>query len=187
RVGRENPTTGGSTLSQVMVNFGISGAATAGLDKLFGFSQQAMAVGSGDKNFRMHVVDNAPSFQLGGDEGQNMKIAISEMSASALGVDNLDLTSIEGAQKSLSKLNKAIDKVSSERSKLGAFQNRLEYSINSINTMKTNLSAAESRIRDADMALEMVEFTRDQIVAQSGTAMLAQANLVPQGVLQLLK
>ena len=188
RVGKENPTSGGSTLSQVQLNFGLSaGVTVGGLDKTFGFSDQSTAVGSGDKNFRMHVVDNTPSFQLGGDEGQNMKIAISEMSAGALGVDNLDLTSIEGAQKSLSKLNKAIDKVSSERSKLGAFQNRLEYSINSINTMKTNLSAAESRIRDADMALEMVEFTRDQIVAQSGTAMLAQANLVPQGVLQLLK
>ncbi|HOT27381.1 MAG TPA: flagellin [Candidatus Ozemobacteraceae bacterium] len=188
RVGKENHTSGGSTISQVRINFGLSAGVTAiGLDKTFGFSRQSTAVGSGDKNFRMHVVDNTPSFQLGGDEGQNMKIAISEMSASALGVDNLDLTSIEGAQKSLSKLNKAIDKVSSERSKLGAFQNRLEYSINSINTMKTNLSAAESRIRDADMALEMVEFTRDQIVAQSGTAMLAQANLVPQGVLQLLK
>ncbi|OQA07709.1 MAG: Flagellin [bacterium ADurb.Bin374] len=186
RVGKENSANGGTILSQVAVDF-TAPAGISGLDKKFGFASQAMAVGSGDKNFRMHVVDNTPSFQLGGDEGQNMKIAISEMSASALGVDNLDLTTIEGAQKSLSKLNKAIDKVSSERSKLGAFQNRLEYSINSINTMKTNLSAAESRIRDADMALEMVEFTRDQIVAQSGTAMLAQANLVPQGVLQLLK
>ncbi|OQA07710.1 MAG: Flagellin [bacterium ADurb.Bin374] len=187
RVGKENLTTGGSEVSQVRVRFDPSSGITANFDKKFGLSLDATAVGSGDKNFRMHVVDNTPQFQIGADEGQNMKIAVSEMSAKALGVDNLDLTSISGAQKSLSKLNKAIDKVSSERSKLGAFQNRLEYSINNLNTTKTNLSAAESRIRDADMALEMVEFTRNQIVSQSGTAMMAQANLIPQNILQLLK
>ncbi|HOT27382.1 MAG TPA: flagellin [Candidatus Ozemobacteraceae bacterium] len=184
RVGKENLVSGGTSLSQVRVTFD---ATAMGFDKKFGLSKDATAVGYGDKNFRMHVVDNTPQFQIGADEGQNMKIAISEMSAKALGVDNLDLTSIAGAQKSLSKLNKAIDKVSSERSKLGAFQNRLEYSINNLNTTKTNLSAAESRIRDADMALEMVEFTRNQIVSQSGTAMMAQANLIPQNILQLLK
>ncbi|MBP7633191.1 hypothetical protein KBA41_03395 [Candidatus Ozemobacteraceae bacterium] len=184
RVGKENLAAGGSTPSQVSIRFDPD---TMGYDKKFGLTLNATAVGSGDKNFRMHVVDNTPQFQIGADEGQNMKIAISEMSAKALGVDNLDLTSISGAQKSLSKLNKAIDKVSSERSKLGAFQNRLEYSINNLNTTKTNLSAAESRIRDADMALEMVEFTRNQIVSQSGTAMMAQANLIPQNILQLLK
>jgi flagellin len=83
-------------------------------------------------------------------------------------------------------LNKAIDRVSSERSKLGSFQNRLQYSINNLRNTHSNLTAAESRIRDADIAMEMIEFTRNQIMQQSGTAMLAQANMVPQGVLQLL-
>ncbi|MBI3038859.1 flagellin, partial [bacterium] len=85
------------------------------------------------------------------------------------------------------RINVAIDKVSGERSKLGAFQNRLEYTVKNLRTTYSNLTASESRIRDTDMALEMVEFTRNQIISQSGTAMLAQANLIPQGVLQLLQ
>jgi flagellin len=69
---------------------------------------------------------------------------------------------------------------------MGAFQNRLEYAINNLRNTHSNLTASESRIRDADVALEMIEFTRNQIISQSGTAMLAQANMVPRGVLQLL-
>ncbi|HOI92549.1 MAG TPA: flagellin, partial [Candidatus Rifleibacterium sp.] len=87
----------------------------------------------------------------------------------------------------LARINSAIDKVSAERSKLGSFQNRLEFAINNLRNTHSNLTASESRIRDADIALEMIEFTRNQIISQSGTAMLAQANMVPQGVLQLLK
>jgi flagellin len=96
------------------------------------------------------------------------------------------MTSVEGAQSALSKLNQALDVVSTERSKLGSFQNRLEYSINNLRNTSSNLTSAESRIRDADIAMEMIEFTRNQIVSQSGVAMLAQANMVPQSVLSLL-
>ena len=142
--------------------------------------------GTGDTNFRMHVVNNQPQFQIGADQGQSMEVGMADMTARALGVDKLDMTTVAGAQKALGKLNKAIDMVSSERSKLGAFQNRLEYAVNNLRSTHSNLSAAESRIRDADIAQEMIEFTRNQIVSQSGTAMLAQANMIPQGVLQLL-
>jgi len=183
RVGNEN-TTAGTTLSRVTLN--ITDPAGGFINK-FGMVGSAAAVGDGERNFRLHVVDNTPQFQIGADQGQNMKLSIADMSSKALGVDNLDMTTIEGAQKSLAKISKAIDKVSSERSKLGAFQNRLEYAINNLRNTQSNMTSAESRIRDADMAMEMIEFTRNQIVSQSGTAMLAQANLVPQGVLQLLK
>ncbi len=115
-----------------------------------------------------------------------MQISMGDMSSRALGIDKLDMTSVEGAQESLAKLNKALDTISTERSKLGAFQNRLEYSINNLRNTSSNLTSAESRIRDADIAQEMIEFTRNQIVSQSGTAMLAQANMVPQSVLSLL-
>lgn len=142
--------------------------------------------GSGDKNFRIHIVDNSPQFQIGADQGQSMGMNIADISAVALGVENLDLTNVGGAQRAIGKLNKAIDMVSAERSKLGAFQNRLEYAINNLRNTHSNLTAAESRIRDADIASEMIEFTRNQIMSQAGTAMLAQANAVPQGVLQLL-
>jgi len=181
RVGQENVDNSSAILSQVTFNS----------DNTDSFSRLGLSNGStrgsGDKNFKVHIVDNKPQFQIGADEGQIMGISIGNMGADALGVDNLDMTNIDAASNSLSKINQAIDKVSSERSKLGAFQNRLEYAINNLNTAHTNMVSAESRIRDADIAQEMIEFTRNQIVSQSGTAMLAQANLVPQSVLTLLK
>jgi flagellin len=116
-----------------------------------------------------------------------MKVSFSEMSAKALGIDNLDMTTVEGAELAIGKLNKAIDLVSAERSKLGAFQNRLEHAITNLRNMHVNSSASESRIRDADIALEMIEFTRNQVVSQSANAMLAQANTNAAGVLSLLR
>lgn len=148
---------------------------------------EGIARGSGDTNFKLHIVNNQAQFQIGADQGQTMEIAISNMSSKALGVDKIDLSTVDGANKAMGMINKALDRVSTERAKLGAYQNRLEFAINNLRNTHSNLSAAESRIRDADIAMEMVEFTRNQILNQSGTAMLAQANLVPQGVLQLLQ
>ncbi|NLG69708.1 MAG: flagellin, partial [Firmicutes bacterium] len=98
----------------------------------------------------------------------------------------LSVMSTSSAELAISKFNNAIESVSFERSKLGALQNRLEHTINNLSVAAENLTAAESRIRDADMAQEMMNFVRNQILLQSGTAMLAQANAVPQSVLQLL-
>lgn len=148
--------------------------------------QEGTAKGTGDSNFKMFVVDSSPQFQIGADQGQSMDIAFSNMTTKALGVAKIDLTNIKGAQSALAKINKAIDRVSAERSKMGSFQNRLEFAINNLRNTHSNLVSSESRIRDADIAMEMIEFTRNQIISQSGTAMLAQANMVPQGVLQLL-
>lgn len=181
RVGQENPNGANAILSKVTVNQANNDILTK-----FGMTNGTSS-GSGDKNFRVHVVDNKPLFQIGADQGQAMQVSMGNMSAEALGVDNLDMTSIQASERALGKINQAIDKVSSERSKLGAFQNRMEYAINNLRNTQSNLTSAESRIRDADIAQEMIEFTRNQIVQQSGTAMLAQANLVPQGVLQLLR
>ncbi len=171
-----------------MVTFQFAGAAS---DELFLGNKLGLAEGTvkgaGDTNFRMHVINNDAQFQIGGDIGQAMGINIGNMSAEALGVESVDLTTVAKAQEGLARINSAIDKVSAERSKLGSFQNRLEFAINNLRNTHSNLTASESRIRDADIALEMIEFTRNQIISQSGTAMLAQANMVPQGVLQLLK
>ncbi|NLF97482.1 MAG: hypothetical protein GX569_12140 [Candidatus Riflebacteria bacterium] len=156
------------------------------MQSVFGV-KEGTAKGFGDANFRLHIVDNSPQFHIGADQGQSMNISMSNMSAEALGVDNIDMTTVKGASAALGRINKAIDLVSAERSKMGAFQNRLEFAINNLRNTHSNLTASESRIRDADIALEMIEFTRNQIISQSGTAMLAQANMVPQGVLQLLQ
>ena len=184
RVGTENMDNAANITS--MVTLATHTAQASMIQDLFGLAA-GTSKGSGDTNFKMHVVDRQAQFQLGADQGQTMSINIANMSAKALGVENLDLTNVAGANEAMGKLNKAIDMVSSERSKLGSYQNRLEYSINNLRNTHSNLTAAESRIRDADIAIEMIEFTRNQIVQQSGTAMLAQANMVPQGVLQLLK
>ena len=99
----------------------------------------------------------------------------------------IDVTSLTGANDALQTIDNAINKVSEQRSKLGAYQNRLEHTINNLDTAAENLQAAESRIRDVDMAKEIMEFTKNSILQQAATAMLAQANAVPQSVLQLLR
>lgn len=102
-------------------------------------------------------------------------------------INGSDVSTRANAEGSITTINKAIEKVSTERSKLGAMQNRLEHTIKNLDTSAENLQAAESRIRDVDMAKEMMEFTKQNILQQASTAMLAQANSLPQGVLQLLR
>ena len=104
-----------------------------------------------------------------------------------LGRRGLDLTTQAGASTAITSIDAAIKSVSTARADLGALQNRFEHTIKSVNVTVENLSASESRIRDTDMASEMVNFTRGQILSQAGTAMLAQANQIPQGVLSLLR
>jgi flagellin len=128
------------------------------------------------------------SFQVGANAGDTLNVNISQnMSASALfGGAVGDLTSAANATTALGAIDTAIQTVSTTRATLGATQNRLEHKINNLNVAVENLSASESRIRDTDMAQEMVSFTRSQILSQAGTAMLAQANQSSQGVLKLL-
>lgn len=132
---------------------------------------------------------SALTFQIGANQGQAMTLNIASMSSSALGVDSIAVSSFATSSDfdaAASLIDAAITKVSTERSKLGANQNRLEHTINNLDNAAENLQAAESRIRDVDMAAEMMEFTKNNILQQAATAMLAQANMAPQSVLQLL-
>ncbi len=185
-VGEHNATGEKSKVTISAVGTGVAQTATELALKSFGITQ-SIAYGSGATNFRVHVVDTKPQFQIGANAGENMKIAIGSMTSQSLGIDRVDLTSVEGAEASLEKLNQALDVVSSQRSKLGAYQNRLEYSISNLENTVTNMSAAESRIRDVDIAKEMTEYTRNQILSQAGASMLAQANALPQTALSLLQ
>ncbi|OAK67988.1 flagellin [Lederbergia galactosidilytica] len=132
-------------------------------------------------------VEGGFTFHIGANEGQSINLEIGAMSAEALEINTLNIETQEGADGAITTIQAAIDKVSGERSKLGAVQNRLEHTINNLNTSSENLTAAESRIRDVDMAKEMMEQTKSSILAQASQAMLAQANQAPQGVLQLLR
>ena len=125
--------------------------------------------------------------QIGANAGQHLEISIKDMRAEALGVDQIDLTTEEGADQAIDILDDAINQVSRERSRLGATQNRLGHTINNLSTMSINLTEAESRIRDADIAKEMMEFTKHNILAQVAQMMVAQAMQQQYSVLQLLK
>ena len=140
------------------------------------------------------------TFQIGANAGQQLSVNIADMSAAGLGVEDLNvLGTPAGADPvanpavpfnfdtELAKIDGAINAVSTQRSSLGAVQNRLEHTINNLGASSENLTAAESRIRDVDMAKEMMEFTKNNILTQAAQSMLAQANQQPQGVLQLLR
>ncbi len=127
------------------------------------------------------------NLQVGAISGQGISISISNMDAASLGVSGLKVSSFSIAGAAMEKIQAAIEKVSKQRSKLGAIQNRLEHTINNLDTSSENTSAAESRIRDTDMAEEMVEYSKNNILAQAGQSMLTQANQQTQGVLSLLQ
>ena len=134
----------------------------------------------------MHVTDKTLRFETGANQQQFHTFQIRNATADSLGLKGTDVTNIESATAALGKIDDAIQAVSSERSKLGAVQNRLSSTINNTTVTHSNLSSFESSIRDVDLAKETVEFTRRQILTQAGTAQLAQAKAIPQGGLQLL-
>jgi flagellin-like hook-associated protein FlgL len=148
-----------------------------------GFVLNAGATYSG----RLHLADNTTVFQIGANEGEDMGVNIGDMRSSALGLNKVLVTDRESAARSITVIDAAIDKVSMQRAKLGAYQNRLEHTANNLIVASENLTAAESRIRDTDMSKEMMTFTKLQIMLQAGTSMLSQANALPQNVLSLIR
>ena len=129
------------------------------------------------------------SFKIGANtfDCDSLGVTIGDMQAAALGVASLNVTDATNAATSLKCIDAAINTVSSERAKLGAVQNRIEYAIENLSTTGENLSAAESRIRDVDMASEMVSYTKNNILQQAAMAMLAQANQQPEQIMTLLQ
>lgn len=125
--------------------------------------------------------------QIGANEGQTMEVRIPKVDTDTLGTSVVNVNTQESAQKAITIFENAINEVSSIRAKLGAYQNRLEHSINSLNISAENLTEALSRVEDVDMAKEMVTYTQQQVLSQSGNAMLAQANERPQQILSLLQ
>ncbi|MGP1604400.1 MAG: flagellin N-terminal helical domain-containing protein [Treponema sp.] len=140
-----------------------------------------------------NVVTGSMWFHIGANMDQRTQVYIGTMSAMALGIrnagdeTNLTLETPENANRAIGTLDEALKKINKQRADLGAYQNRLEKTIVGLDIGAENLQASESRIRDTDMAEEMVEFTKDQVLSQAGTAMLAQANQSSQNVLSLLR
>jgi flagellin len=129
----------------------------------------------------------AVTLQIGAKASQNIAFTIGTVSTTDLGINGLAVSTQASASAAIASIDAAINTLSTSRANMGAIQNRLEQTINRLGVTSENLQAAESRIRDADMAEEMISFTKYQILQQSGTAMLSQANSAPQNVLQLLR
>ena len=185
-------------LTNAGVDIDLSGAKTVNSAAIASYAGESLNVGGFQFSLTwgntalndttvMSVTDKAVKFHIGANADQNTSLSVNNMSATALSINSLDVTTQAGANAAITTIQTAIDTVSSERAKLGAMQSRLEHTTNNLGTSSENLSAAESRIRDVDMAKEMMEFTKNNILSQASTAMLAQANQQPQGVLQLLQ
>ena len=134
------------------------------------------------------VLDAGPMhLQIGANEGQDIEVRVPRVDIDTLEIADINVCTQEGAQQAITSFEKAINQVSSIRAKLGAYQNRLEHAINSLDVSAENLTESLSRIADTDMAKEMAQLTQQQVLSQAGTSMLAQANERPQNVLQLLQ
>ena len=136
--------------------------------------------GKGDNGLTLQIGDTSDSFN-------KLSVVVGNMNADSLGIGDIDISTQEGASNAVDLIKAAINKVSSTRGDIGAIQNRLEHTINNLGVTTENVTAAESRIRDVDMAEEMMNYTKNNILIQASQSMLAQANQLPQGVLQLLQ
>jgi flagellin len=158
--------------------FALSGTATGGATPASGFQALTSVAASGSGGL----------FQVGANASETVSLTLSNMSASALGLTGLDISAGDASvATAITALDAAIGTVSTNRGTIGAMQNRFESMISNLQVTTENLAASESRIRDTDMAAEMVEFTKNQVLSQAGTAMLAQANQIPQSILSLLR
>ena len=163
---------------------------TAIADEISALSDEIDRIQTTTQFNTMNLLDGTfkdKKLQVGALKDQTIDINIDDMSAGTLGVNALDVTDNTNAGTSMKAVQDAIETVSTQRSKLGAIQNRLEHTIANLDTTSENTSAAESRIRDVDMAEEMVSYSKNNILAQAGQSMLAQANQSNQGVLSLLQ
>ncbi len=152
-------------------------------------NNNSVAPGKGIRLSKGDAATGGLLLQIGdtADEFNKMRVSVSDMHTKAMGIADVDISTQQGASDAIKKIKDAINYVSSTRGDLGAIQNRLEHTINNLSVASENMTAAESRIRDTDMAKEMMAYTKNNILVQSAQAMLAQANQIPQGVLQLLQ
>ena len=135
----------------------------------------------------LHIKDNATKAAVGANEGQIIDISIGRLDTVGMGIEGVNVATFDGAQKALSKLDMALEQISAARATAGAQMNRLEYTINNLNTTRENMVSAESRIRDLDIAQASSDLASQQVLLQSATAMLAQANQIPSYAAQLLQ
>ncbi len=168
-------------------NVDVEFSSLAGITAAWNANTNSYTYSSSSYDTTLHLADNTTVLQIGANEGEDLAMNIGDMRSHALGLDGVNVMSHERAARSITIIDNAIDRVSTQRANLGAYQNRLEYTANNLTTASENLTSAESRIRDTDMAKEMMNFTKLNIMLQAGNSMLAQANQQPQNVLSLIR
>ncbi len=171
-------------------NVDVEFNANAGIKSQFDDTTKefVLAGGAGNtENTTVHLVDNSLVLQVGANEGQDMITSIGRLNTDALGIGAVLVSDFDLASKTITTLDGAINRISGQRAALGAVQNRLDHTVSNLMVAAENTTAAESRIRDLDMAQEMINFTRLQVLSQAGMAMLAQANALPGNILTLLR
>ena len=186
--------------SKVQFQSGTAAGFAAGETVTLDFDAVIDLDGGSSRTFLIEATNNSLAFQVGANQNQRVSVQFGDLRATNLGfvgdtqpsgaartVAGIDVTTLTGANEAIAIIDEAINQVDSQRSALGAFTNRLEATMANLGVAAENLTASESRIRDADIAFETTRFTRNQILLQAGTAILAQANSAPQGVLALLR
>ena len=168
-------------VSELLATVSVTGTGIEGVNGGTTFATTTGTIaGPTGKALTLQIGDTSADFN-------QMSVSVGDMHTDALGIKDIDISTQAGAKAAVDKIKAAINTVSSTRGDLGAIQNRLEHTINNLSVTAENMTAAESRIRDVDMANEMMAYTKNNILVQSSQAMLAQANQIPQGVLQLLQ
>ncbi len=179
--------TGNRLVGALNPNVDVEFDAMAGITAEWDEANKRFNYRTKDYSTTLHLSDNTTVIQVGANEGDNLAIHLGDMSAHALGLDEVNMTARETASRSITVIDNAMDRVSAQRAKLGVYQGRLEHTANNITTTGQNLTAAESRIRNADMAKAVIEFTKLQILNQSEMFVWSQANQNPENVLGLLR
>ena len=178
----------GNVIHDALTGVDIEFGSMAGIKSSWDEGTKRFIFTGGDKySAVVHLKDNGITFHTGANMGEDFSIQLGDMSAKSLGLSSVNVAARESAASSIGIIDRAINRVSSQRAKIGSYINGLEHTMSNITTTSANLTAAESRLRDADMAQMMIDFVRLQILNQSGASMLAQANQLPQSVMSLMR
>ena len=186
----QNVKTSGNMLSGVIgKNIDVEFDAMSGVNAVWSESDRnfILTPEKASSTSYLHIVKNNISFQTGANTGEDITLDIGDMSSGGLGLQGINVMTHERASDAIGILDAAIRQVSAQRTKIGSYQNELEHTLEALTLSSTNLTNAESRIRDADMSKSMMDLVKFQIIHQSGTSMLAQANQLPQSVLNLMQ
>lgn len=175
----------GNVIQNALTGVDIEFSSMAGIKSSWDEASKRFILTGTEYSANIHLKNNGITFQTGANKGEDYGIQLGDVSTYSLGISGVSVSTRDSAASSTGIIDRAISRISSQRAKIGSYINDMEYIMNNLTTTSVNLTSADSRLRDADMAKTMMDFVRLQILNQSGTSMLAQANQIPQSVMNL--